>query len=200
MSDTLSLYRLISKGEGQSLEFKAAVPDVQHLAREIAAFANSGGGKILLGVRDDGSISGVDGDIGIALDAALSWLTPRPEVLLTYLPDTRRHSVACIDVENEPDGPVTLPDGIFMRSGTQIRALSADAMQERANVPPDMPLAPAFHRVATAVESLTSKVLSLEAQLKASRSWRKRSVDIVIGAILSAVLGLILALRFLRPK
>ena len=49
-----ALRRLISLGEGQSLEFKQSLPD--DLGRELCAFANSAGGKILIGVADDGSI------------------------------------------------------------------------------------------------------------------------------------------------
>jgi predicted HTH transcriptional regulator len=59
MDERQSLEQLISQGEGQSLEFKAAVPSPEHLARLIAAFANSGGGTILLGVQEDGSVPGV---------------------------------------------------------------------------------------------------------------------------------------------
>ena len=49
------------KGEGQALEFKVAFPDqARHLAREIAAFATSNDGKILLGVDDNGQLIGLE--------------------------------------------------------------------------------------------------------------------------------------------
>jgi len=49
-----SLLKLISLGEGQNLEFKQSMPD--DLGKELCAFANSAGGRILLGVTDDGTI------------------------------------------------------------------------------------------------------------------------------------------------
>lgn len=49
-----SLIKLITLGEGQNLEFKQAMPD--DLGKELCAFANSAGGRILIGVSDDGSI------------------------------------------------------------------------------------------------------------------------------------------------
>ncbi|MDA8026515.1 MAG: ATP-binding protein [Actinomycetota bacterium] len=54
---------LISQGEGPTVEFKEDVPTTNN-AREkaiktIAAFANGQGGKILFGVRDDGTVKGV---------------------------------------------------------------------------------------------------------------------------------------------
>ncbi len=50
------LIRLISTGEGYTLEFKENISE--SIGREICAFANSNGGKILLGVADDGRIIG----------------------------------------------------------------------------------------------------------------------------------------------
>jgi len=48
------LNNLILLGESQTLEFKKSV--TKELGKEICAFANSSGGKILLGVADDGKI------------------------------------------------------------------------------------------------------------------------------------------------
>ena len=53
------LRALIARGEGQRAEFKAAEADAADLARAITALANSGGGTLLLGVVDDGSIPGL---------------------------------------------------------------------------------------------------------------------------------------------
>lgn len=54
------LLALCRSGEGQKLDYKRELPaQVRDLAKDIAAFASSGGGLILLGVRDDGSIAGV---------------------------------------------------------------------------------------------------------------------------------------------
>jgi predicted HTH transcriptional regulator len=44
---------LLHEGEGSMLEYKESFSS--SLARELVAFANSAGGKILLGVRDDRS-------------------------------------------------------------------------------------------------------------------------------------------------
>jgi len=48
----------ILSGENSSIEFKNEQVRGENLAREMVAFANSQGGIILLGVEDDGSISG----------------------------------------------------------------------------------------------------------------------------------------------
>ncbi|PSQ76916.1 MAG: ATP-binding protein [Bacteroidetes bacterium QH_7_62_13] len=52
------LEQLVDLGEGISLEFKRRVPRPERIAKEILAFANTNGGRILLGVSDDGTIEG----------------------------------------------------------------------------------------------------------------------------------------------
>lgn len=53
------LKNLVQTGEGQYLEFKRRIPTAKKIAREIAAFANSKGGTILVGVDDNGTIPGI---------------------------------------------------------------------------------------------------------------------------------------------
>lgn len=53
------LRNLIQTGEGTYLEFKKTTPSPEKIAREIAAFANTKGGTILVGVDDYKNITGI---------------------------------------------------------------------------------------------------------------------------------------------
>lgn len=53
------LTQLVSLGEGANLEFKRKVPRPERIAKELIAFANTRGGRLLLGVDDDGTIVGL---------------------------------------------------------------------------------------------------------------------------------------------
>lgn len=53
------LLTLIAQGEGAKLEFKRDNEHAETLAKEIVAFANMNGGTILIGVEDDGRVSGI---------------------------------------------------------------------------------------------------------------------------------------------
>lgn len=64
---------IISEGEGDSVEFKSTLrwdiragktnPAIEHSSlKTIAAFLNTSGGTLLIGVRDDGSIEGIETD------------------------------------------------------------------------------------------------------------------------------------------
>lgn len=53
------LRKLIANGEGQYLEFKKKADHPDKIVREMVAFANSGGGILLIGIDDNGTISGL---------------------------------------------------------------------------------------------------------------------------------------------
>ncbi|SEI88521.1 Putative DNA-binding domain-containing protein [Dyadobacter sp. SG02] len=53
------LKELVKKGEGEHLEFKLKSNHPEKIVREVVAFANSGGGKLLVGVGDDKTIKGL---------------------------------------------------------------------------------------------------------------------------------------------
>ncbi len=57
----LDVKNLAQTGEGTFLEFKRTIPSAEKIAREIAAFANTSGGTLLVGVDDDKTLIGVEG-------------------------------------------------------------------------------------------------------------------------------------------
>ncbi|OLE55404.1 MAG: hypothetical protein AUG51_02805 [Acidobacteria bacterium 13_1_20CM_3_53_8] len=74
------------------------------LAKHLSAFANSGGGHLLLGVKDDGAIDGVP-KIYKGRTSTREWLEQIIPELLSYpLQDFRVH-------EAEPASPSTIPSG-----------------------------------------------------------------------------------------
>ena len=51
--------KLIEQGEHQQQDFKFEISDARKIARSLAAFANTDGGRLLVGVKDNGAIAGV---------------------------------------------------------------------------------------------------------------------------------------------
>jgi len=56
------LKNLILTGEHQQLDFKFEISDSRKIAKTLVAFSNSDGGKLLIGVKDNGRIAGVRTD------------------------------------------------------------------------------------------------------------------------------------------
>jgi len=57
--ETIELLDLLAKGEDSTRQFKKDITNADSLAAEMIAFSNSLGGKILIGINDDGTIAGL---------------------------------------------------------------------------------------------------------------------------------------------
>jgi predicted HTH transcriptional regulator len=58
----MNLRRLIFEGEGVKLDFKKKITSCEKIARTMVSFTNNRGGLLLIGVADDGTITGVKND------------------------------------------------------------------------------------------------------------------------------------------
>ena len=55
----MNVKKLIFEGEGVTLDFKKTITSCEKIARTMVSFANNKGGRLLIGVADDGTIKGV---------------------------------------------------------------------------------------------------------------------------------------------
>ena len=56
------LYKLIDEGEHQQQDFKFCINDSKKIAKSLVAFANTDGGRLLIGVKDNGKVVGISTD------------------------------------------------------------------------------------------------------------------------------------------
>ncbi len=83
---THDLKQLIAQGEGLRLDFKQVIQNPRKIAKSMVSFANTQGGILLIGVRDNGSISGINSDEEIhMLELAASFYC-KPEVQYSVEP------------------------------------------------------------------------------------------------------------------
>lgn len=55
----MNIKKLIFEGEGVTVDFKKTITRHEKIAKTMVAFANNKGGQLLIGVADDGTITGV---------------------------------------------------------------------------------------------------------------------------------------------
>ena len=79
----MNLRELIARGEGEELEFKKKTTHPTRISRTLASVANTRGGRVLVGVDDDGRIVGVrdaEEEIFVLRDAAAHYVDPPLEL------------------------------------------------------------------------------------------------------------------------
>lgn len=79
------IQQLIEEGEHEHQDFKFSISDARKIARSVSAFANNDGGRLLIGVKDNGNIAGVrnEEDIYVVEQAAQMYCRPAQNVEFT---------------------------------------------------------------------------------------------------------------------
>jgi len=72
--------RLIKGGEHQTLDFKFEVSDFRKIARTLVAFSNTDGGRLLIGVKDNGAIAGIRSEEEYFMIDGAARLYCKPEI------------------------------------------------------------------------------------------------------------------------
>ena len=99
VDDKRYIQSLIKEGEHQQQDFKYRVSDATKLAKSVSAFANTDGGRLLIGVRDDGHMSGVrdEEEIYMMHQAAYRYCQPQASIKFdTYHVEGRTIVIATI--------------------------------------------------------------------------------------------------------
>lgn len=74
------LYKLIQEGEHQKQDFKYCINDSKKIAKSLVAFANTDGGRLLVGVKDNGKIAGIRTDEEFYMVEAAAKIYSNPPV------------------------------------------------------------------------------------------------------------------------
>ena len=74
------LLKMIRLGENQTQDFKFEINDSKKIAKSLSAFANTDGGRLLIGVKDNGKISGINSDEEFYMIESAATLYCKPTV------------------------------------------------------------------------------------------------------------------------
>ncbi len=162
--EAIELIELISRGEDSRTQFKRSqdVTNARSLAGEMAAFANSKGGRILIGVDDTGSVVGLSPDDVRRLNQLIS-STATDCVRPSINPETENISVGglLVMVVTVPEGVSKLyadNDGVFwVKSGANKRRVTSREELQRLFQSADL-----VHADEVPVEGTTSGDIDLE--------------------------------------
>lgn len=203
---------LLAEGEGPTIELKGVVRDPAPIAVVITAFANSNGGKLIIGVSEAPTgkgIIGVDINRTTSLyNQALHHLSPTPTTDLQFT-DIDGKSVAVIEVK--PSTVLVLSSfGVFIRAGAAIRPMqtqdidSALRLTEQDQQTTRQPATTVesnaepgpTHTIATALNEMTLQIVKLQRELEATNSVRSKAETYIIGGLVGAVISAIISALF----
>ena len=80
---TKELFKLIEEGEHQQQDFKYCINDSKKIAKSLVAFANTDGGRLLIGVKDNGKIAGIRTDEEFYMVEAAAKIYSNPTIDFT---------------------------------------------------------------------------------------------------------------------
>ena len=132
--EEVRLLDIISRGENQTVEFKAQIEkgNQSEFIETVVAFANTIGGMILIGVDDTGKLSGFTESIDA--DRILKWISdwcdPPIGVELRFA-TLQEKTIAVVDVPEGENKPYVLKDkGPYVRKGATDRSAKRTEMDE----------------------------------------------------------------------
>jgi len=119
---------LISVGESENLELKTSVPNPDTIASHLAAFANTKGGILLIGIKEPSTIVGINPTkANYAISTALKKVSPNIEAE-SGIVQMGNADVAYVKVKRAPS-LVASSGGYYARYGSSIRPLTADEIR-----------------------------------------------------------------------
>lgn len=130
------LTQLVSLGEGRQLEFKRRVPRAERIAKELIAMANTDGGRLLLGVDDDGSVVGVrdaEEEEFALRQALIAHCDPPIPFSTERIPITHRRDVIVVSVPSSGTKPHYLAhigENGSRTAYVRVRDMSVEASKE----------------------------------------------------------------------
>lgn len=121
----IKLNEILVAGEGYKIEFKESVDKT--LVEEAVAFANATGGKILIGVKDNGIVKGTDisNAARSRIQDTLSQIKPHIDFDLEII-----KNVIIIEINEGKNKPYACSKGFFIRMGANSQKLERDEIVE----------------------------------------------------------------------
>ena len=101
------IQELIKEGEHQLQDFKFEISDVSKIAKTLSAFANTDGGRLLIGVKDNGKIAGIHSEeeqYMVQAAAELYCIPPVNYEMTTYIVEGKQ--VLLADIKRSERRPV----------------------------------------------------------------------------------------------
>jgi predicted HTH transcriptional regulator len=127
------IIKLAKQGEGLHLEFKKKAAYPEKIVKEVIALANTEGGKLLLGVDDDGTVSGqkfIEEEIFVLEKAINELILPKVHFQTELIKISEKKGVAVFHISKSPSRPHYLWEENRKRAFVRVKDQSIQASKE----------------------------------------------------------------------
>ena len=176
---TSYIHALIAQGEHAEQDFKYEISDARKIARTLSAFANTHGGRLLIGVKDNGRVAGVRSEEEMYMieaaaqlycvpEVAISMATYRVEghtILIAEVAESQSKPVMARDENNKPWAYVRVADENILASPTHLYLWQQDRETQSSAI------------TFTERESMVLDLLSREEECSLSRICRMTHIS-----------------------
>ena len=130
--DIRDIKKLVLEGETDTLEFKKKANFPEKIVKEVVAFANTRGGRLLIGVDDDSTITGLknyEEDIYSLNEAIANYCTPSIKYQLDVVKMNEKRAVLHYTIYESKDKPHFVKDGTNARNRKSYLRLADRSIQ-----------------------------------------------------------------------
>lgn len=171
------LKKLLQQPESETLEFKVRIPDTRHIVSNLVAFANTNGGKLIIGIDENQRIVGIDNieHARRVINKAANTVSPPLKINIQTL-EVKGKKVLVVEIPKGDKSPYFTGDRAWQRVGASNVPLTSEILfsnvsQRSTNI---KDLIAETNRLSSIIEKLNKELIS-------ARSWKIKIVDMVIG-------------------
>jgi len=181
-----AIQEIISQGENTTVEFKTKISQPWILTRSISAFANTKGGKILVGVDERRGIVGCDRkQLQRMFEIAQRDINGKVDLALEFV-NINGNNIGVIFVGRSKD-IISSKDGVFIRVGAVTQVMSPLDIQNRI-LQEEKPIG----KLTELVSDQTNRIKDIQDEIRRGNSWKSKVPDYLIGGVIGAVIGFLL--------
>lgn len=143
-TDTEYIHKLVAEGEHIHQDFKFAISDARKIAKSLSAFANTEGGRLLVGVKDNGKIAGIRSEEEIYMIEAAATLYCKPtikvenriykvegkDILEVRVPESPQKPICSLDEEGKAWAYIRIKDENILANPVHLKMWQHNQREE----------------------------------------------------------------------
>ena len=161
------LKKLLQQPESRTLEFKVRIPDTRHIVSNLVAFANTNGGKLIIGIENQ-RIVGIDNieHARRVINKAANTVSPPLKINIQTL-EVKGKKVLVVEIPKGDKSPYFAGGRAWQRVGASNVPLTSEILFSNISQ-----RSTSIKDLIAEIKRLSSIIEKLNKELISSRSWK----------------------------